>query len=73
MKDTIRTFATWRAAALVLMAALAIICFAADADNVAVFFGVKAIGVFLAFCAYILFRYWDKNGLMDDLKRIAEE
>lgn len=73
MKDTINTFANWRAAALVLVAVLAIICFAADADNVAVFFGVKAIGVFLAFCTYLLFRYWNKHGLMDEIKRLANE
>jgi hypothetical protein len=74
MKDnTIKTFANWRAAALVFMAAVAVLCLAADADSTALFLGVKAIGIAIAVSAVLLFRHWDKRGLMDDLKRIAEE
>lgn len=71
--NTIKTFANWRAAALVFMAAVAVLCLAADAESTALFLGIKAIGIAIAVSAVLLFRHWDKRGLMDDLKRIAEE
>lgn len=74
MKDnTIRTFANWRAAALVLIGASAVICLSADAENSTKFWCIKLAGFALSLSAYFLFRHWDRRGLMDDLKRIAEE
>ena len=68
MKTLINTLKNCRIAALFVVIAAAMLLVFCETDNLALLIAIKAAGFALAYASYRLWLYWDKKGLVDELR-----
>lgn len=73
MKKYLSIYRNWRVNALAMLALAAFILLAGETDDTATFIAIKAAGFALCYAIYILGKYWNKRGLIDELMSIADE
>lgn len=66
-------FSSLRQDALYLIGCLAFILLVSESDSILLYFLTKLVGLALFGVCYLLYRYWDRRGLLSGLHRFMDE